>query len=84
MDLPLPSYGSRVSAHEHTPIMIVKRAGQWEYRSVVIELALQQNDKIEQNMHKMAKKEKNQKLHRAISFFPKIGLKIIVFVQWDD
>ena len=35
-------------------------------------------------MHKMAKKEKNQKLHRAISFFPKIGLKIIVFVQWDD
>ena len=64
--------------------MIVKRAGQLEYRSVVIELALRQNDKIEQNMHKRAKKEKNQKLHRAISFFPKIGLKIIVFVQWDD
>ena len=55
--------------------MIVKKAGQWEYRSVVIELALQHKDKIEQNMHKMAKKEKNQKLLWAMSFFTKNGLK---------
>ena len=51
-----------VSAHERIPIMRVKRAGQLEYRSVVIDLALQHKNKIEQNMHKMAKKEKNQKL----------------------